>query len=92
MGTRRLKNYNMDKTKIKRDLLGRFGPYALRDLEIASHGSRPNTRYGITLDKGKIEIVYRLGRRPCLWLRMTVLCMWRAPTFPSPPGLGAGAL
>lgn len=51
-------NFNMYKGKIKQDLLGRFGPYALKDLEIASVGSRPNTRYGIRMDRSKIEIVY----------------------------------
>lgn len=35
-----------------------FGFYALKDLEIASTGIRPNTRYGIMLDKNKIEIVF----------------------------------
>jgi len=29
-----------------------------KDLEIASVGSRPNTRYGIRMDRNKIEIVY----------------------------------
>jgi len=51
-------NFNMYKGKIKQDLLCRFGPYALKDLEIASVGTRPNTRYGIRIDKAKIEIVY----------------------------------
>jgi len=51
-------NFNTYKAKIKRNMLGRFGPYALKELEIASVGSRPNTRYGILIDKTKIEIVY----------------------------------
>jgi len=51
-------NFNMYKGKIKSDLLDKFGPYALKDLEIASVGTRPNTCYGIGMDKGKIEIVY----------------------------------
>ena len=51
-------NFNMYKGKIKQDLLGRFGHYALKDLEIASVGSRPQTRYGIRMDRSKIEIVY----------------------------------
>ena len=51
-------NFNTYKAKIKANLLGRFGPYALKELEIASVGSRPNTRYGILMDKAKIEIVY----------------------------------
>lgn len=51
-------NFNMYKGKIKKDLLGRFGPYALKELEIASVGTRPDTCYGILMDKAKIEIVY----------------------------------
>jgi len=51
-------NFNMYKGKIKQDLLGRFGPYALKDLEISSAGSRPHTRYGIRMDRSRIEIVY----------------------------------
>ena len=41
-----------------RDILAKFGPYALKELEIASAGTRPNTCYGILIDKAKIEIVY----------------------------------
>ena len=51
-------NFNMYKGKIKNDLMSRFGPYALKELEIASLGTRPNTCYGILMDKAKIEIVY----------------------------------
>jgi len=51
-------NFNMYKGKIRRDLLNRFGPYALKDLEIASAGKRPNTRYGIRMEKARIEMVY----------------------------------
>ena len=51
-------NFNMYKGKIKGELLNRFGPYALKELEIASVGKRPNTRYGIRMDREKMEIVY----------------------------------
>lgn len=51
-------NFNMYKGKLKAQLLHRFGPYALKDIEISSEGARPNTRYGIRADKGRIEIVY----------------------------------
>ena len=51
-------NFNMYKGKIKHELLMRYGPYALKDLEITSTGARPNTCYGIRMDKGKIEILY----------------------------------
>ena len=51
-------NFNMYKGKIKQDLFKRFGAYALKDLEIASLGRRPNTRYGLRMDQHRIEIVY----------------------------------
>jgi len=51
-------NLNIYKSKIKSDLLKGLGLYALKDLEISSVGTRPNTRYGIGIDKSKIEIVY----------------------------------
>jgi len=50
-------NFNMYKGKIKSDLLDRFGLYAFKDLEIDAVGTRPNTRYGIGMDKSKIKIV-----------------------------------
>jgi len=51
-------NFNSYRSKIKGDLLKGFGPYALKELEISSEGTRPNTRYGIRMDKSRIEIVY----------------------------------
>ncbi len=51
-------NFNSYKSRIKDDLQTRFGPHATKDLEIASSGSRPNTRYGILMDKAKMEFVY----------------------------------
>jgi CRISPR-associated protein Csx14 len=51
-------NFNMYKGKIRKDLRDRFGLYSLKDLDIVSAGRRPNTRYGIGMDKRKIEIVY----------------------------------
>jgi hypothetical protein len=51
-------NFTMYKSRIRQDLQKVFDHYALKDLEIASTGKRPNTRYGIGMDKGKIEIVY----------------------------------
>ena len=51
-------NFNSYKSKIKENIRKSFGPYALKELEIASLGARPNTRYGILMDKAKIEIVY----------------------------------
>ena len=51
-------NFNSYKSKIKGNLINRFGPYALKELEITSVGKRPDTCYGILMDKAKIEIVY----------------------------------
>ena len=51
-------NFMMYKGKIKKDILRRFGPYAIKDIEIASCGNRPNTRYGILMDKSRMEIIY----------------------------------
>ncbi|MGD9157372.1 MAG: CRISPR-associated ring nuclease Csm6 [Desulfobacteraceae bacterium] len=51
-------NFNMYKGKLKKKLLTHFGQYSLKDLEIASEGTRPGTRYGIRMGKEKIEIVY----------------------------------
>jgi CRISPR-associated protein (TIGR02584 family) len=51
-------NFNSYKSKIKENLQKSFGQHAVKELEIASLGTRPNTRYGIMMDKSKIEIVY----------------------------------
>ena len=51
-------NFNSLKSKIKNGLKSRFGPHALKEMEIASVGKRPDTRYGILMDRKKIEIVY----------------------------------
>lgn len=51
-------NFNSFKSKIKNEILAKFGPYALKDLEIASIGVRPDTRYGIRMDKENITVVY----------------------------------
>ncbi|MFZ2634101.1 MAG: CRISPR-associated ring nuclease Csm6 [Desulfosalsimonadaceae bacterium] len=53
-----LENFNSLKSKIKTEILSKFGPYALKDMEIASIGSRPDTRYGILMDKGNIAVIY----------------------------------
>ena len=49
-------NFNMYKGKIRNAILEKFGPYALKELEITSVGFRPK-RYGILIDKKKIEII-----------------------------------
>jgi CRISPR-associated protein (TIGR02584 family) len=51
-------NFAMYKSKISKNLRDRFGLYAGKDLDIVSTGRRPNTRYGIALDREKIEIVF----------------------------------
>lgn len=58
-GIIKLDNYNfrMYKSRIKENLRDSYGLYALKNLEIASIGSRPNTRYGVRMDKSAIEVV-----------------------------------
>ncbi|MCF6246497.1 MAG: CRISPR-associated ring nuclease Csm6 [Desulfobacula sp.] len=51
-------NLRSFKSKIKKLLETRFGSQALKEIEIASIGSRPDTRYGIRIDKSKLEIVF----------------------------------
>ena len=50
-------NFNSYKARIKQDIMDAFGPLALEKLEIASAGKRPNTRYGLMIDKQTIEVV-----------------------------------
>ena len=52
------KNFNSYKSKVNRALKNKFGIYAVKDLEIASLDKRPNTRFGIRMDKERIEVVY----------------------------------
>lgn len=47
-------NFNSYKSKIRKKLLEAFGPSDLADLEIGTMGKRPDTRYGIRLDKKRI--------------------------------------
>jgi CRISPR-associated protein Csx14 len=51
-------NFNMYNSKIKNNLLNRFGPYALKELEIASEGKKPNTCYGIRMKRDLIEVIF----------------------------------
>jgi len=50
-------NLRSFKSKIKRILETRFGSRILQDIEIASVGTRPDTCYGIMIDKSQLEIV-----------------------------------
>ena len=49
--------FNQYKAKIRKKICQRFGSYVLPTLEISSIGHRPDTRHGIALDKGRIQIV-----------------------------------
>lgn len=49
-------NFRSYKSKIRKDILTAFGANHASDLEIASSGSRPDTRYGIRLDRRRIRI------------------------------------
>ncbi len=44
------------RSKINRDLRRSLGAAALADLEISSAGDRPDTRYGLRIDKNRIEV------------------------------------
>ena len=50
-------NFNSYKAKIRKDLERRFGLYALPELSIESVGKRPDTKYGIQIEKEKIRIL-----------------------------------
>jgi CRISPR-associated protein (TIGR02584 family) len=50
-------NFNSYKARIRHDLRDAFGAPASEKLEIASTGHRPDTRYGLRLDKSAIEVV-----------------------------------
>lgn len=49
-------NFQSYKSKIRRNISGTFGLSHASLLEIASIGTRPDTRYGILLDRERIEI------------------------------------
>ncbi|PIE66297.1 MAG: TIGR02584 family CRISPR-associated protein [Desulfobacterales bacterium] len=51
-----VENFNSYKSKIKKDLEQAFGQSAV-DLVIASEGKRPDTRYGILLNRKKIVFI-----------------------------------
>ncbi|MEA3487050.1 MAG: CRISPR-associated ring nuclease Csm6, partial [Thermodesulfobacteriota bacterium] len=49
-------NFNSYKAKIRKDIQTGFGLYAIHDLAIESTGKRPDTRYGIKIDRDRIRI------------------------------------
>jgi len=56
IGSLSKENFNSYKSKIRKDLLNTFGQTHLGDLEIASFGKKPDTRYGIRLDRRQIRL------------------------------------
>jgi CRISPR-associated protein Csx14 len=50
-------SFNSYKARIKQDLMAAFGAMAVEKLEIASVGTRPNTRYGLCMERTAIEVV-----------------------------------
>jgi len=51
-------NFHSYKSKIRQDLERGFGLYALADLAIEATGKKPDTRYGIKMEKEKIRIIF----------------------------------
>ncbi len=51
-------NFNSYRTKINKEIEGRFGACDARSLHIASVGPRPGVRYVIPLDRSSIRIVH----------------------------------
>lgn len=49
-------NFQSYKSKIRRDLLATFGQSRVAELEISAAGARPDTRYGIRLDRNRIRM------------------------------------
>ena len=50
-------NFRSYRSKINKRLLRSFGRGAMHELEIAAWGEKPDTRYGIRLDKDRIRII-----------------------------------
>ncbi|MFZ5764068.1 MAG: CRISPR-associated ring nuclease Csm6 [Thermodesulfobacteriota bacterium] len=51
-------NFNSYKSKIRKDLLHTFGQAHVAELEISSQGERPETRYGIRIDRDRIRLAW----------------------------------
>ncbi|MDY0043908.1 MAG: CRISPR-associated ring nuclease Csm6 [Syntrophales bacterium] len=51
-------NFNSYKSRIKENLQKGFGRAALNDLEIESAGKRPDTKYGLKIDRDKIRVIF----------------------------------
>ncbi len=50
-------NFNSYKSRIRTGLERAFGSYEVAHLAIDSQGKRPDTRYGIPLDRGRIKVI-----------------------------------
>ncbi len=50
-------NFRSLRSKINKAILDTFGPDAARQIEISATGTRPDTSYGIRMDKTKIKMV-----------------------------------
>lgn len=51
-------NFRSARSKIGKDLARGFGLYATYDLAIEPFGKKPNTRYGLPIDKGRIKVIF----------------------------------
>lgn len=51
-------NFNSYKGKIRKDFERGFGAYAAARLAVAAVGRRPDTRYGLGIDRDKIRVVF----------------------------------
>jgi CRISPR-associated protein Csx14 len=56
IGSLSKENFNSYKSKIRKDILDAFGQAHAEKLEISAIGGRPETRYGILLDKKLIRL------------------------------------
>lgn len=51
-------NFNSYKAKIRKDIEREFGPYVIHELAIESVGKKPDTKYGINIDRDKIRVIF----------------------------------
>jgi CRISPR-associated protein (TIGR02584 family) len=51
-------NFNSYKGKVRRDLAGAFGFYIAGRIAVEGKGKRPDTRYGIRMDRDQIRITF----------------------------------
>lgn len=52
-----MENYRSLRSKINKRIADTFGPYVSREFQITAIGTRPDTQYGILMDKTRIEVV-----------------------------------